>query len=1257
MRFFADGPCFPDDLLTARDEGQVLFFCGAGVSRAFARLPDFYGLADKVVEALRVAPDSPARRLIDVAKTNERIAGVGGLIPADRVFAVLEREFLVADVRAAVAEALRPNTGVDLTAHRILLDLARDPTGAVRLVTTNFDLLFEACDPRLTRRTPPNLPDPRRAIDFNGVIHLHGRLTDGYDAAHEDEFVLSSADFGRAYLADGWATRFIRSLLNRYRLVFVGYAADDPPVQYLLEALSRDGEPCAGLYAFQGGDDEAAAALWTHKGVQAIPYDPGNDHAQLWQSLGAWAERARNPDAWKKGILSKAMAGPRHLSPFERGQVKHLVSTTSGARAFAEAAPSAEWLCTFDRIIRYSTPFGEDEGSFDDPFVVYGLDDDPAPASINPMNSLAERAVPPDAWDGLIPNDADLQGLSPARVGGLRGINSMEAPQLPPRLGWLSTWLAQVSDQPAAVWWAANQRGLHPDLQYRIRRRLQQLADASSVVEGAWRHLLRCWNEKEGGDIVWMELEVEVGRSGWSPATINAWAGLIQPRLEIGRPFGSKQPPESRPDLNRDELLRLEVKYPRFERQVPFPVEALPRIAAELRRALETGIDLEMEINGFEGLPLPPIEADPDLIGDAYTRKHGIAGLLFEYLAVLESLLVIDQTAVRAELGIWRRDSSLFSRLRVWAAGNTGLLKPAEAARTLLALDRKAFWDEANRRDLLLALQRRWPDFPIGLRRRLEGRLLRGPSLDRGKKAEIRQRRAHRMLRRLLWLSDHGCAFSTSLEPVLAALRSEAPHWKDNYAQGAADSHEGRGGWVGQDPSTRGLEYEPPATLLARAAELGGHDFRQLIDRVPLVGLSESKPARVLRALGLAAGRGEDHADEWQTFLLSEARTNDRLRLVCAIGHRLLRLPKPVLAGITHSLSEWMLRLSEPLQAELPRLFAALWSRVLETMRERPECAASSLVGSAGQEWVSHSINAPAGKLAEVLIKDPTAGANGPHESWLMRADSLLNLGGTARRDAIVIFVHQLPWLYHHVDQWTEERLLSILGGDAEDEGAFWAGFFWASKLPVPALFRRLKPHLLEIVSNPRKRRKDLEVLAGLILAGWRAQDDSSGQSLVSDEEMQEALRSGGDAFRCQVLWQMRTWNNPPIEGWGAANLRLLREVWPRDLAVRSENVSAGMFSLAVEAGDHFEAFVDAVTPLMTKLSGNSHCMFALAQSNGKAETIDPLASLKLIFAALPESSQDWPYGAEVIVERLAKTVETASDPRTTELRRRLAAR
>src|SRR3546814_6640714 len=93
MRFIADGPSLPDELLTARDAGQVLFFCGAGVSQAKAGLPNFATLAGKVLTLLGSALDSPARRLFQSAQAFEEASGLTGLVATDRIFGMLEREF------------------------------------------------------------------------------------------------------------------------------------------------------------------------------------------------------------------------------------------------------------------------------------------------------------------------------------------------------------------------------------------------------------------------------------------------------------------------------------------------------------------------------------------------------------------------------------------------------------------------------------------------------------------------------------------------------------------------------------------------------------------------------------------------------------------------------------------------------------------------------------------------------------------------------------------------------------------------------------------------------------------------------------------------------------------------------------------------------------------------------------------------------------------------------------------------------------
>ena len=123
MRFIENGPSVPDALLNARDEGSVVFFCGAGVSQARAGLPNFFGLAEAVLQELGASSKSDARKLLDAAAIGNKL-NIAGLISADRVFGLLEREFTVLDIQAAVAKCLTPKSAADVSAHELLVRLA-----------------------------------------------------------------------------------------------------------------------------------------------------------------------------------------------------------------------------------------------------------------------------------------------------------------------------------------------------------------------------------------------------------------------------------------------------------------------------------------------------------------------------------------------------------------------------------------------------------------------------------------------------------------------------------------------------------------------------------------------------------------------------------------------------------------------------------------------------------------------------------------------------------------------------------------------------------------------------------------------------------------------------------------------------------------------------------------------------------------------------------------------------------------------------
>ena len=276
---------------------------------------------------------------------------------------------------------------------------------------------------------------------MNGIVYLHGKATPDYQRAEGDGFVLSSSQFGQAYLSEGWATSFFREIIDRYVVVFVGYAADDPPVHYLFEGLNRQiKDKERQVYAFQAGDADDAVSKWGHRGVKAISYTEDSGHTALWDTLEAWAQRARDPDKWYSEVINKAKQGPQSLSPHERGQVAHIVSTVDGVRKFSEGEkpPPAEWLCVFDSYRRYAEPekLGGwfQEGPYVDPFDLYHIDSDVPPDKAKPTGHSSEREVPTDAWDAFNLSRVDKANLSDDNFPSITGRWAYNVPPLPSRL-------------------------------------------------------------------------------------------------------------------------------------------------------------------------------------------------------------------------------------------------------------------------------------------------------------------------------------------------------------------------------------------------------------------------------------------------------------------------------------------------------------------------------------------------------------------------------------------------------------------------------------------------------------------------------------------------------------------------------------------------------------------------------------------------------------------------------------------------------
>ncbi len=1227
-----------------------MFFCGAGVSQARAGLSNFAQLARKVMDQLGPASRSPARKLLDLATTLDPIEGVGSFVATDRVFSLLEREFDTPDIHVAVAAALKPQNTADLSAHELVLDLAGRKSGAVRLITTNFDRLFEDCDPHVKSIGPAHLPDPKRA-ELNAVIHLHGRVDPTYVGSDEEGFVLSSGDFGRAYLADGWAARFIQSLLSRFSIVFLGYSADDPPVQYLLEALKGASEAHGRMYAFQSGESAVASSLWENKGVHAMAYDPSNGHEALWSTLEAWAQRANDVDGWHDRVLKKAVDGPEALSPHERGQVAHILSSADGVRRltqFASGRIPASWLRVIDPKERYGQP-ETDKGSSKgrlDPFGQFGLDSDAPPPPPHPREEelsylTRPREVPKDSWDGfdLYPSDAPV----PARRSGVfHGRGAAMADSLPSRLDLLAIWLMKVADQPEAFSWAVKQPDLHPRAKSLVSWAIGHKGNKfPAEIARGWRYLLRTWDDRrEEPDQIAFAISAEANASGWSDEMVRRLISTRRARLRVEAPF------KMRPS-DDDRVFSLGIDYPRPHIEVEIPPEMLSTAVARLRENLEYARSLEVEVRGSDWIYLPTTyETAGQLLN---LDAHGLVGPVLEAQRMMSRLAAHDAAAAHAEFLRWPiDDDGIFARLRIWAAGQPGITSADEATTVLVGLSDKAFWGSLHQRDLMMTLSTRWTDLSQSARLQLERKLTSTnyPWDDLSRSAEYNDRA---LVERLRWLTTQGLQFSFDVDRAVADLGARLGG-KLPDVDDAVEDTQPRVFSVETENNPDKLISLPIREILSTAAAAEGIDYRTHVRHDPFSGLVEKRPIKALAALTYEARKGRIHAEAWGSFFRSEKREQDSTRLLHLICARLAGLTEGELAEVLYPATEWMRRLAKRLLAELPDRFETLWQKMVE--------AAAALPAADGERysernWADDGLNRPVGKLTQVLLQDPGLSGrrrnSGLDPAWKAKMETLLALPGDLHRQALVFAAFQFVFFWLIDPKWTEATVMKSMESPGADGDAFWDGFLWASKVPPPRLLQKMRTSIVRRVSEGSRRKPITDGLADIILYSWIEWSDRR-RSPFTNAQLRETIVEGGQQFGAQVLWNLgRRLQRNTVSG--EKIVLFFREVWPLQKALKSAEISRALSTFLFKTGDLFAEVSSLIVGRLVPCENFDAYAIYSDEEGGFIESY-PEALLQVLERLLPSDVNRWPHYTGEILDRLARVPQVSADPRLMRLRR-----
>lgn len=1200
MQFVLNGPDLPEDLLQQHEEGRVVFFCGAGISYRLG-LPGFEGLVKSIRNVVGDAPNEEEKKLDDQKRWDRSLDYLEKKLSSPR------------EMRKAMVDVLTPKN-VDESAydtHRALLSLSRvwDCRGkrsAVHLVTTNFDRAFEYIrkdfDLSFRPYAAPFLPVPKK-MNWNGVVYLHGLIPQNIE--HDDcleNLIVTSGGFGRAYLSERWAARFVTELLRNYVVCFVGYSLSDPVMRYLVDAVDADrmsGEETNNVYMFlEQTELSDLFGVSRNKTIIPIPYDNSDSHhAKLHDTLRKWSDEYGLGSEGKVAIVETESAHDPSLEPDTgyKARVLWALSDKSGipARRFAERKPLPPigWLTAFDDKFKL-----KNAESVERPVVEFGAWEE----------NVDVRSRYLYEWATLYLNH-------PLLIERCVKCGEMLNPYFKQRV------LIKLSEYEK-MRTANDEDGLKE-----IRERWPY-AIPDEFASKIWHLLLlgrllpvKDWH----ADILSLVTRAKAGVFDWF--TSNRIADCFAPKIRVKKSWSSSRADSSKSveeyfewDLDNaydhGACFAKEIRYSLTSNCRMLLDEMLRRVisvlddACYLDQYAECGIKMVCDI--------PSIENHFQNSEDVHSWRGAIDIIRDAWMRIADD---DPDTGLKYYRSWMNSGHWLLRRMALFAAKKDGVVPSSEWVEDITANHGFLLWQPSSRREICRLLATAGQRLSSAELKMLTDVIVEGPPPCMFVRYEHQDEDAARMRDHMRWLrliklDESHCHLPDAVVGLLNSLKSKygfsCSKWQQeefltwHSGTGCPDYEEER--YVLQLPTD---EENLAGTLSddswdAKASSWGceGDDFGQIC---------KANPATVSAAVGRMVDNGIWKVERWRT-LLREWRSPDLMQHAEDLLKKALPLmPESVFNELSKDLGFWS---QEAVKAKL--ISGDLLLAISERIISRSSFDSEDKSENYGFGPVGAAINNQVGIIVEAGLDFCFPGqihkGAGIGDPWRKIFTIVCKTDGLWMRYGRCVLASWCVALYFADESWVRTNLLPKFNWERNPEEALvlWAGFLRHHRIHAPLLLH-LKDDLFKCIDYIGQfYEEDATQYCSFVTAmgvigmnGYEYADyrelfqkfgirelESSVKTLV--EILESHSRKGSDD--ADARWTCESC-------WGRQIKPFIDAVWPKDKTLLSPRISASFCRLICSSG---EAFPDALRVLSRYLTSCDDHFYFLHQieSNGLAK-------------------------------------------------------
>ncbi|WP_167449240.1 anti-phage defense-associated sirtuin Dsr1 [Mesorhizobium hawassense] len=1180
MQFVKDGPDIPELLLQAHEDGRVVFFCGAGISYP-AGLPGFAGLVQKIYSEIGESPNEVEQTALKANLYDTAISLLENRVVGNRN-----------TVRAALARVLTPDLALSnaTTTHEALITLSKTLKGQFRLITTNFDQLFEEAKSRLNTNfqefSAPLLPVPKRKWD--GLVYLHGLLPKIATSAALDRLVVSSGDFGLAYLTERWAARFVGELFRNYTICFVGYSLNDPVLRYMMDALAADrllGEAPLEVFAFGSytkGQEAQITNEWRAKNVTPILYRSRNrrDHAHLHETLRVWAGTYRDGTRGKEAIVARhANAKPTGSTRQDDfvGRLLWAISDSTGlpARHFAEFTPlpPLDWLFAFAENRFHQSDlirFGVRANEVEDEKLTYSLVARPAPYTHSPWMTLVHRTS--------------------------RNISSWD-----PVMIQLGRWLARhVPDPRLLVWVAQNGGHLDNRFGYFVSEALAS-NPPPQLIESLWLFALAGRLQDITGRFDLYDWCRRFSKTGMSPILRLELREILAPRLKLREGYQwQDNEVESRTEVERIEsAISWEIVLgAEFVRSALDPMNSnerwqaeMPMLLADFTQLLRDALDIMRQLGGAGPHSDRSHWYQPSIQPHPQNTRFRDWTVLIELVrdAWVETAHSTPDRAHHEVLAWLNIDYPLFKRLAFFAATEQRNLFPTSQVIGWLLSDAQWWlWATETQHEVLRLLASLGPDVTAVEAEALQTAILNGLPEEMKGTADAEQVRLiqdREIWRRLSILSTAGCALTPAASQKLDDILQEHPGW------GRVEERDEFPVWMSSDGSWRRFSTTPKSRRELETWLQENPNVDDLHQEDDFRERCQTDFPRTLVALVNLARRNIWIVDRWHQALNAWSDDSRARRAWRCLHVPLAEAPDYVMEALARPIAQ-LLKACAKTVGPTADAFFVLADRVVEASRDESRESSNDILISA--------INHPIGYVTEAVLDWWYAGGLEDNQKISGRIRELLSklsdLNVNSFRHArIIIATHAIT--FFRVDkEWADTYVLPLFCWERPEIALnAWTGFLWSPRLYWPLLIALQEPFIATAQHYDDLQQVGDQYVALLTFAAldrapsFKASKFSAAISVLPPAGLARAAQALTDALQGAGERRPEYWENriKPF----------LKSIWPKSQQLRSAAIAEKFAELLVASG---EAFADALRVLgdwLMPFEGSGYVLGRLAEA------------------------------------------------------------